>query len=84
MGKQLYLTITRPDITYAVVVVSARVSNVQVFTPLTIFAGSGWIYGRSPVAKEEGTKLPYEVGAEAERLEKRKAIQSLARCRNRL
>lgn len=25
-------------------------------------------------AKEEGTKLPYEVGAEAERLEKRKAI----------
>ena len=25
------------------------------------------------VAKEEGTKLPYEVGAEAERLEKRKA-----------
>lgn len=27
--------------------VSARVSNVQVFPPLTIFAGSGWIYGRS-------------------------------------
>lgn len=27
--------------------VSARVSNVQVFPPLMIFAGSGWIYGRS-------------------------------------